>query len=394
MPLVPAKCTVCGAVLTIDSNKEAAVCKSCGNAFVVENAINNYNTYNNTVNNITADTVIVNTESEKEQLYRNAETFRKLGKYDRAVSYYDDMVKNYSDDWRGWWGLILCESEDFTILSKEERIAYLFGVVQKIAPVEQMNDLLIRFKGYLQTAADVAAENDLEKMKKFLNGEAIETDPNIVSFDSQLNNLERSLQLNIKDQETTIAEKEKICREANEKIERYNKALQRSQTLFYSGVVSLIIGLLILFVWAPTNLKSHLDGGGNPMVFSFLLILLSTWGIMTIILLPSGKKKTLADIEHENKILSANRELLNEAQSKANQWRQSFAEKKMAIEQEKQNYIDAKLSESAERTMLCNEYIALGKQRIASYHFSKKCKQAHIPVENDETVELLRSRLF
>lgn len=44
MPLVPAKCTVCGAVLTIDSTKETAVCQSCDNAFVVEKAINNYNT--------------------------------------------------------------------------------------------------------------------------------------------------------------------------------------------------------------------------------------------------------------------------------------------------------------------------------------------------------------
>lgn len=394
MPLVPAKCTVCGAVLTIDSTKEAAVCQSCGNAFVVENAINNYNTYNNIVNNITADTVVVNAESEKEQLYRNAETFRKLGKYEKAKSYFDDMVKNYSDDWRGWWGLILCETEDFTILSKEERTAYLFDVVQKLAPSERMDDLLPQYKGYLRTAAEFVAESDLDRANQLLSGNSIDTDPVVVSFNSQLDNLERNLQLNIKDQEAVISEKEKVCREANNKIERYNKMMQRSQTLFYTGVASLIIGLLILFVWAPANLKSHLDSGGNPMSFSFLLILLLTWGLITVLLLPSGKKKTLADIEHEKKVLSANRELLIEAQSKANQWRQNFAEKKMAIEQEKQNYIDAKLSEYAERTMLCNEYIGLGKQRLAAYHFAAKCKQANIPAENDEVVEVLRSKLF
>ena len=53
MPLVAAKCTSCGASLEVDSTKEAAVCPYCGTAYIVEKAINNYNT----TNNITADVV-------------------------------------------------------------------------------------------------------------------------------------------------------------------------------------------------------------------------------------------------------------------------------------------------------------------------------------------------
>lgn len=71
MPLVQAKCTACGAVLTFESTQEAAVCQSCDNAFVVENAINNYHAYNITINNITAENMVGDAESEKEQLYRN-----------------------------------------------------------------------------------------------------------------------------------------------------------------------------------------------------------------------------------------------------------------------------------------------------------------------------------
>lgn len=43
MPIVPAKCTQCGAKLEIDSSSDAAICKYCGMPFVVEKAINNYN---------------------------------------------------------------------------------------------------------------------------------------------------------------------------------------------------------------------------------------------------------------------------------------------------------------------------------------------------------------
>ena len=46
MPLVQAKCTNCGSNLEIDNTKDAAICPYCGTAFIVEKAINNYNTTN------------------------------------------------------------------------------------------------------------------------------------------------------------------------------------------------------------------------------------------------------------------------------------------------------------------------------------------------------------
>lgn len=55
MPIVNAKCTNCGANLTVDEVKDAAICQYCGSAFIVEKAINNYNV----VNNIKADVVNV-----------------------------------------------------------------------------------------------------------------------------------------------------------------------------------------------------------------------------------------------------------------------------------------------------------------------------------------------
>ena len=46
MPLVQVKCTNCGANLEIDNTLDAAVCPYCNVPFVVEKAINNYNTAN------------------------------------------------------------------------------------------------------------------------------------------------------------------------------------------------------------------------------------------------------------------------------------------------------------------------------------------------------------
>lgn len=51
MPFVQAKCPECGGMLAVDDSKKAAVCQFCGEAFIVQEAVNNYNTYNTTNNN-------------------------------------------------------------------------------------------------------------------------------------------------------------------------------------------------------------------------------------------------------------------------------------------------------------------------------------------------------
>lgn len=59
MPFVKAKCTNCGETLEVDSSREAAVCPSCGSAYIVENAVNNYNNhYNYNISNNITDSVV------------------------------------------------------------------------------------------------------------------------------------------------------------------------------------------------------------------------------------------------------------------------------------------------------------------------------------------------
>lgn len=71
MPLVKAICTNCGAQLEVNDALDAAICPHCNTAYIVEKAINNYNTTNNTFNNIHADNL--NIEFEKEFVIKAGE---------------------------------------------------------------------------------------------------------------------------------------------------------------------------------------------------------------------------------------------------------------------------------------------------------------------------------
>lgn len=52
MPLSLAKCTTCWANLEVDNTKDAAICPYCGSAYIVEKAVNFYNTTNNITANV------------------------------------------------------------------------------------------------------------------------------------------------------------------------------------------------------------------------------------------------------------------------------------------------------------------------------------------------------
>ncbi len=90
MPLMQAKCTNCGAVLSVDTTKDAAICPYCNSAFIIEKAINNYYMTNtihaNTVNilqspipefEVSGYTLIRYHGNAKEPIIPN--TIRKIG---------------------------------------------------------------------------------------------------------------------------------------------------------------------------------------------------------------------------------------------------------------------------------------------------------------------------
>lgn len=98
MPLVPAKCTNCGASLQIDDAQQAAVCPYCHAAYVVEQAIN----------------IFVNDVSSIDARVENANTFlEKIHDYKKAREIYESITNDKSSDYRGWWGLVRVDTREF-----------------------------------------------------------------------------------------------------------------------------------------------------------------------------------------------------------------------------------------------------------------------------------------
>ena len=117
MQLVKAKCSECGAVLEIDKDKEAAICSHCGSAFIVEKAINNYNT---TVNIASAT---FNYASKEETLSKSLMFYSQAKEYKKMFDESLTMIKNFPYNHNGYYYLLesiinLCSLNDDNYLDK------------------------------------------------------------------------------------------------------------------------------------------------------------------------------------------------------------------------------------------------------------------------------------
>lgn len=89
MPLVKAQCTNCGGSLEVDNSKEAAVCPFCGQAYIVENAVQNFQINNTHIEN----TYIV--DDEYSRLKEAAEYLLNRNEYDAACEKYEKIKSDY-----------------------------------------------------------------------------------------------------------------------------------------------------------------------------------------------------------------------------------------------------------------------------------------------------------
>ena len=92
MPLVPAKCTSCGAQLTVDNTKDAAICEYCNTPYIVEKAINNYTISGNS--NISIHNAVINVQGAPsiDNILLRAAEFKQSGNITLALEYYNRVL--------------------------------------------------------------------------------------------------------------------------------------------------------------------------------------------------------------------------------------------------------------------------------------------------------------
>lgn len=154
MPITQAKCENCGGILQVDSNLKAANCPHCGVAYIIQDAINYYNNVNK-INSLHAENVTVVDDTSAKARLDAANAYIKLEKYKDAYSEYNRVVDLTPQDYRGWWGLIVAGTHEFTRRIKSAKKLNLYNdfaeSVKKLSTPEESSALIEQWTDYLSS---------------------------------------------------------------------------------------------------------------------------------------------------------------------------------------------------------------------------------------------------
>lgn len=152
MALVPAKCTQCGANIDVDNQRDAAICPFCGTAYIVEKAINSF---------------IINSENtiSLNRMIQNIDTFIELKSWERATEVIEEVIRNYPEDYRGWWRKVVVETCNFStnIITKDTRENY--AIAYKLANEYSKALIKLTFIKYELQCKEVKNKLQIEREK-------------------------------------------------------------------------------------------------------------------------------------------------------------------------------------------------------------------------------------
>lgn len=308
-----------------------------------------------------------------ERLLQNSATYLKLRNFSLAEEVYTTVTKEYPEDYRGWWGLIVCKTRNFSNIILDQTTTNVWlEYVKKLANSEDFAELENQYIEYTKEISQLAATEDIKKVNSIIetsNSSIQDKKQQIQALNSRIIQEENewkqendSYQNNIKSCENQISKAENM---------RFMKIIGIT-----IGVVILLVGIIILFT------------GGWGILWGFLIGLI---GVCVInYSYDSGgrnsKRKYFSQLNWDEEYA---RESIHNLKIRQNNNKDQFVEK---IESLKQSISEAESDITAlnEKIANCRKYLELGKDKISEFWFSEKCKEFGVSKSFDSQIQELR----
>ena len=181
MSLVKAKCPNCGIVHEVDSDKKAAVCPRCNEAYVVEDAITSYMT---SKENDDSDGGFVRDDRSSGARIKAGEAFLKIKQWDKADEAFRDACDLTPQNYYGWWGRIRALTEEFTRFLDDTGARNIY-IHARETKLKQLEDLY-------SSAATFAPEDIRESLSRTFTAYADSVRKTIISgkeFNARCNSI-------------------------------------------------------------------------------------------------------------------------------------------------------------------------------------------------------------
>lgn len=158
-----------------------------------------------------------------ERLIKNGQTYLELGEYPAAKEAYKRATGEFPEDYRGWWGLILCASNDLTELNRYSETIGWYQNVVKLAKDDDISLLKERYQEYMHKA-------------------------NITQLNKQIETADAEIKNLTKRKNESESEFNRDIRYARDKKESAIQDAGRDLKVTKGPIICLVIGLFILII--------------------------------------------------------------------------------------------------------------------------------------------------
>lgn len=290
--------------------------------------------------------------SSIERLLQNGETYLSLDNYTSAEEVYITITKEYPEDYRGWWGLIVCKTHNFSeVLQERDVLNVWLGYVKKLASTEQFAELEKKYIEYAQKVALSAASEDMKLVEAIID----EYTGEIKGIEEQILCMEQKCNQEIKD--------------VDKEIEKWNKGISIVKGSYKKANVETAIGGIIAILGGIICAKGSM----------FLGIIVLASGICVCF-------AYLSKAAYEYSEGDSYRRKISDEEKKKPEIEKKYNEKKVTL-REGIPPLQSRIEE-------CQKYLELGKEQIATIWLEEECKKLGIQKIPDSAIKEYRDIVF
>lgn len=325
-----------------------------------------------------------NSGSNVERLLQNGETYLKLGNLAEAKASYQSATKEFPEDYRGWWGLIVCNMENLPEGKELEydfpyaEIDKCFANVKTLCPPREYPTIERRYIGYQQELAKLQAVNT-EKQFKEKYVKASET--RIQQIESEIRMKEQTIKA-VKDPKSGDAAQHAEKIRSMEQNCEHRKAIINSESvkntiMAVAGGACIVIAIIIM-----AGYLSYIKSGGNPLLRLLpAIIFAGAGGALFGKFLKRNKtlknsKSALTECQQQLQVLKGEEESIKQD-----------AERKAALEEEQVVTLNKELEEERERLIRLERYPDEHYEEITNYFLAKNCRRVGITIDAPESID-------
>lgn len=329
-----------------------------------------------------------------EMLSKNAEKLISLERYTEADELYSKMTRVYPEAEEGWWGKIVCCTQNFTsYVSVNDNIKPNYITLQKVVDEQKMSSYTDKIKDYFRRVSAVE-----------------HTDYTIGEYNDAIKTAEQ----NIKDTEQKIREERakandytqlsnqeyaELSHQRDQVLGRWyvfsnccdvRKVTKILSTLFFIGAIVLAFVTLFSALGALGSLFSgHISGVGGMMISIMFLIILTIALAVTVGIARSTLKKVDIDIKDYGTFIPAalgNSKLVNYLENTKSSAYQEIRdlegqmehvnrelEENNSVVAENEKFFDSVIKDNQEYIKILRTALSVPKKDSQNYWFTIYC---------------------